>query len=253
MKRLVFLLSIVLFAFTAMAQRGHGRGEIKWLSLSLKGGYGGSLFLNSDVLNDDHVSVNYLSPHYTYGSRFGITYGNNIGINIEPMFSHFNQEYSISNGSHSYIKNQKFKSFDLFVSLRYITDFAFYLEAGPQFSTLKSASVNNNISGGFTEDLSGNYIDNFLQKNTSIAFGLGLAAINGDRVQLFLGLRANYGLGNFVDNPAYYVLRDGVYNPNYTPSAKTNPITYKLMVELNYFFGFWGDASCGRGRLMFFQ
>ena len=251
MKKIISLILICLLISNAFAQRRRGT-EIKWLSLALKGGYGGNVFLNKDVLSDPNVKVNYMSPHYVYGGRFGITYGDNIGVNIEPLWSTFNQEYSIK-GVTPYTKTQKFKSFDFLVSLRFISSYGFYLEAGPQFSTLKSAAVTNSISGSFNEYLNGaDYKENFANKFTSVAFGFGYAAINGDRVQLFLGLRANYGLGNFVEN-SYFVLGDGFYQQGTYTGAKTSPVSYKLMVELNYFFGFWGDATCGRGRLMFFQ
>jgi hypothetical protein len=251
MKKLISVIIISLI-FSSLFAQHDGRGQVKWLSLAIKGGYGGNLLLNKDIQNDANVKVNYLSPHYSFGGRFGITYGDNIGINVEPLWSGFNQEYTIKAAS-PYIKTQKFKSMDIFVSLRYITDYGLYVEAGPQFSTLKSASVKNNIDGAFTESQLSEYKSNFAKKNTSVAFGVGFAAINGDRLQLFVGLRANYGLGNFVDNSSFYVLNDGVYQPQYNYSAKTSPITYKLMLELNYLFGFWGDATCGKGRLIFFK
>jgi hypothetical protein len=251
MKKFISVIILSLIISSLFAQRG-GRGQVKWLSLAIKGGYGGNLLLNKDIQNDANVKVNYLSPHYSYGGRFGITYGDNIGINVEPLWSGFNQEYTIKAAS-PYIKTQKFKSMDIFVSLRYITNYGLYIEAGPQFSTLKSATVKNDKDDAFTETQLGEYKSNFAKKYTSVAFGVGFAAINGDRLQLFVGLRANYGLGNFVDNSSFYVLNDGVYHPQYTFSAKTSPITYKLMIELNYLFGFWGDATCGKGRLIFFK
>jgi hypothetical protein len=252
MKKILSICLILLLTSSLYAQR---RGtEIKWLSLALKGGYGGTVFLNSDVMGDENVSINYFSPSYSFGGRFGLTYGNYIGLNVEPLMSGFHQQYSINDGVEPYEKKQKFNAFDLLVSLRYINAYGFYLEAGPQFSTLKKASVENNKEGNFTDENSLNdYKTNFAEKYTSLAFGLGFAAINGDRLQLFVGLRGNYHFGNFVENSAYYVLRDGVYNPVGDFTAKTSPVTFKLMLELNYFFAFWGDASCGRGRLMFFQ
>jgi len=251
MKKLVSIILLSLVISYSYAQH-RGRGEVKWLSLAIKGGYGGNVMLNKDVLTDPNIKVNFLSPHFAFGGRFGITYGDNIGINVEPLWSTSNQEYTIK-ATNSYIKTQKFKSFDLLVSLRYINDYGFYIEAGPQFSTLKSATVENDVAGIYTENMNGDYLNNFTPKFKSVAFGLGFAAINADRLQMFVGLRANYGLGNFIDNSSFYVLKDGVYSPTYAATAKTSPITYKLMMELNYFFGFWGNATCGKGRLMFFQ
>jgi hypothetical protein len=254
MKKIVSLILISLAISSAIAQRHGGNGEVKWLSLAIKGGYGGTLFFNQDVMNDQNVSTNFLSPSYSYGGRFGLTYGDHFGLNVEPLMSGFSQEYSINNGTQPYIKKQKFSSFDLFVSLRYISDYGFYAEIGPQFSTLKTASVENDIEGAFTDENPLNeYKTNFAEKYTNIAAGIGFAAINGDRLQLFVGIRGSYAIGNFEENLDFYVLNDGVYNPGINFTAKTSPFTLKLMLELNYFFAFWGDASCGRGRLMFFQ
>ncbi len=255
MKKILTVLFCMTMITTIFAQRGRGSGEVKWLSLSIKGGFGGSLLYNKDVMSDKNVKLNF-SPAYSFGGRFGITYGDHVGINIEPTISNFGEVYSISdntNGVVPYVKTQKLKSFDLFVSLRYISDYGFYVEAGPQFSTMKSASVKNDPSNLlFTDENSVNdYKTNFADKFTSIAAGMGFAAINGDRVQLFIGLRGAYAFGDL--NPDYHVLNDGVYHPTTTFTAKTSPITLKLMAELNYFFGFWGDATCGKGRMMFFQ
>ena len=254
MKKIVLMLLCILSVACSYAQRGHngrGNGEVKWLSLAIKGGYGGSTFFNKDVMADQNVKLNFLSPSYSYGGRFGITYGDHISLNIEPQFSSFSQEYNIGDGVEPYTKTQKFKSLDYLVSLRYVNAYGFYFEAGPQFSTLKSASVKNSKSGTFTEGTQP-YMQNFADKFTSIAAGLGYALYNGDRFQVNLGLRGSYVLGDF--DPNYYVLNDGVYHPAGTTfTAKTSPFSLKLMAELNYFFGFWGNATCGKGRLMFFQ
>ena len=93
-----------------------------------------------------------------------------------------------------------------------------------------------------------------MEKYNSIAVGLGFAIFRGERVSFNLGLRGSYAISDIVEDPNFYVLNDGVYplSADYAYS-KTNPFSLKLMFEINYFFGFWGDASCGRGRMMFFQ
>jgi len=251
MKKIVLIVLCIIFIPLANAQRGRGNGEVKWLSLAIKGGYGGTVLLNSDVLSDQNVKVNFLSPSYSYGGRFGITYGDHIGINFEPLFSGFSQEYSIDDGAEPYTKTQKFKSLDYLISLRYISSYGFYFEVGPQFSTLKSATVENSKTGNFMNENSATYMAKFEEKFKSLATGLGFAIVNGDRLQVNLGLRGTYTFGDL--DPNYYVLNDGVYRPAITPTSKTNPLTFKLMAEVSYFFGFWGDATCGKGRLMFFQ
>jgi len=250
MKKSTLIFFCILFITTTFAQRHRGNGEIKWLSLALKGGYGGTVMFNNDVSADKNVTTNFLSSSYSYGGRFGFTYGDHFSLNFEPSFSGFGQEYNIKDAAGTYAKHQKFTSLDYLASLRYVTNYGFYFEAGPQFSTLKTASVENSKEGLFNE-YNGNYISNFIEKYTNLVAGMGYAIHNGDRLQLFLGLRGTYALGDF--DPDYYVLSDGVYNPTGTFISPTNPFTLKLMVEVNYFFGFWGDANCGKGRLVFFQ
>ncbi|MFN8257490.1 MAG: hypothetical protein U0W24_17480 [Bacteroidales bacterium] len=252
-KLIIVLLAMVLYATSGLSQRRKNTTEVKWLSIALKGGYGGTVMFNTDVMSDGKVTLNFLSPSYSYGGRFGITYGDHIGINYEPLFSGFGQEYNINDDVQPYAKNQRFTAFDNLLSLRYISNYGFYFEAGPQFSKLKSASVENDKTGNFT-DGGEDYLSNFSENYTSLVAGLGFAAHNGDRLQVNIGLRGTYTFGNLVANPNYYVLDDGVYQPAGGPfTSTTNPFTLKLMVEVNYFFGFWGDATCGRGRLMFFQ
>lgn len=255
MKKLLVLF-FSLFMTAAFAQRHGGNGEIKWLNISAKGGYGGTMLFNSDVSNDGNVTQDFLSPSYEFGGRFALGYGDFISAGVEVLSAGFSQDYSINDPNmEAYIKTQKFTSLDFLVALRYTNPYGFYVEAGPKFSTLKTAEVENSVSNPLFVDGPDNqdYMLNFSEKFTSIVAGIGFALVNGDRVQVNLGLRGSYALGNFVENEDYYVLDDNVYRPNGSFTANTSPFTLKAMVEVNYIFGFWGDASCGRGRLMFFQ
>jgi len=252
--RNVFLVLFTIIVSSVYAQRHNGNGEIKWLSLAVKGGYGGTMMFNSDVSSDKNVSQDFLSPSYEYGGRFGLTYGDYVGIGFEVLSGGFSQDYAIGDGiNEPYTKSQKFKSLDMVVSFRFTSPYGFYFEAGPKFSTLKSAKVENSIDGIFLDEMDNNYMMNFSEKFTSIIAGMGFAVYNGDRLQVNLGIRGSYGIGTFQENKDYYVLNDGVYIPQGNFTAKTTPFTLKATLEVNYTFGFWGDATCGRGRLMFFQ
>ncbi|OQY01602.1 MAG: hypothetical protein B6I20_07630 [Bacteroidetes bacterium 4572_117] len=249
MKKIAFLLVMILLSTNFYAQKKRGK-IIKWLSISAKAGYGNSILVNSDVIADEDANIDFASPAYNFGGRFGVTFGDNVGIFVEPLFSSFNQEYSINTGNTIYDKTQEFKSFDMVLELRYTSDFGFYFEAGPVLTKLKSANETN--TGTVTVPARTNYFGNFKTQYTSVMFGLGFAAFRGDRFAVNLGLRGTYALGNFVENSSFYVLDDGVYHTS-ASSVETKPFSAKLMIEVNYFFGFWGDANCGRGRLMFFQ
>ncbi len=252
----ILVLFLSLLVTTGFAQR-HGNGEIKWLNISAKGGYGGTMLFNSDVSGDGNVTQDFLSPSYEFGGRFAIGYGDFVSLGVEVLSAGFGQDYSVNppNGE-SYTKTQRFTSFDILPTLRYTSPYGFYFEAGPKFSTLKTAKVDNSVDGSFIDgNPDQDYMLNFTEKFTSIVAGMGMALHNGDRLQVTLGLRGSYALGNFVEESSdYYVLADQVYlQPSTNFTSKTSPFTLKLMLEVNYIFGFWGNASCGRGRLMFFQ
>ena len=250
MKKIVFVLVVILLSTSLYAQKRRG-STIKWISIAVKSGYGNSILFNQDIFADDNTNINFLSPSSNFGGRFGLTFGDNFGVYIEALSAGFKQDYDINTGTESYTKTQEFKSLDIILNLRYTSDYGFYVEAGPVFNNLKSASETNTIDGNFRP--TDNYIDNFADKYNSLMFGLGFAAFRGDRLGVNVGLRGTYALGDFVVDPgSFYVLDDYVYHPANT-SASTNPFSAKIMLEVNYFFAFWGDASCGRGRIMFFQ
>jgi len=254
MKKITILILLLLFTSVIYSQkRSKKRGSVvKWLSLELKGGYGNSILLNTAPILDENVTVDFINTAYSYGGRFGITYGNNLSLSLEALSSAFSQNYDINDETNVYLKTQEFKSLDILALIRYTSDYGFYFEAGPKFSTLKSASVKNSEIFNFTNE--NNYIDNFSEKYTSIAAGMGFAIFRTDRLNVNLGLRGSYAITDFIKNADFYALNDGVYRPDISSgTTPTNHLSVKFMLGINYFFGFWGDASCGRGRIMFFQ
>lgn len=254
MKKLAILILFFFLTSTIYSQRGRRGSEVKWLSLAVKAGYGNSILVNSNVMSDEAITTNFLSPAYSYGGRFGLTYGDNIGLSFEVLSSGYSQGYDINDGNNPYSKTQKFTTLDYLILFRYTSDYGFYFEVGPKFSNMKSAVVENPSLTGYTFNDEDNYVENFKEKYNSIALGMGFAIFRAERVNFNLGLRGSYAFTDIVEDPNFYVLNDGVYQPDLTvETSSTNPFSLKLMFEINYFFGFWGDASCGRGRLMFFQ
>ncbi|NJO88522.1 MAG: hypothetical protein HC831_05815, partial [Chloroflexia bacterium] len=77
----------------------------------------------------------------------------------------FGQGYSIKDpNAESYTKTQRFASFDILPTLRFTSPYGFYFEAGPKFSTLKTAKVENSIEGSFIdENPDQDYMLNFLK------------------------------------------------------------------------------------------
>ncbi len=252
MKNILVITFAVLFSFGTQAQRP--KSVIKWFSIGLKGGYGNSILINSDVSGDENISMNYLTPSYFYGGRLTFTYGDKLGLGIEYNQSSFGQKYDIKNDAQLYNKNLKLKSRDLLIFLRLSGESGVYLEIGPKFSTLKSVSVENSVDDSFVSD--NNFMDYYAPKYTGLMFGAGLSLVRTERFQAHLGFRSSYVFSDILaehsDNA--YILNDGVYRPSYLPAnAKTTPFSLQFVLEAEYFFAFWGDAKCGRGRLMFFQ
>ncbi len=252
-KSVIFILLFVFLASSAFAQRRRG-SEVKWLSIELKGGYGGSILLNSDISSEQSAELAMSIPAYEFGGRLGLTYGDHLGLGVEYLKSGFNQDYNISASNlNSYTKTQKFKTSDIVLSFRYTSLYGFYFEVGPKFSSIKDVEVENSIQENFTDARDDEYAQHFADKFTSIIFGLGYAVYNGDRLRVNLGLRASYCLGNIVEDTNFYAINDGYYVSPTDFTASTKPFNLKLTLGINYTFGFWGNASCGRGRLVFFQ
>jgi hypothetical protein len=226
-------------------RRGGGGSTVKWLSLAAKGGFGNSIFLNNEIKNNSDVSPELLTPSYFIGGRFGFTFGDFVGVSFEALSSTFGQKYSIRYNSNDQNKEFKMKSLDYLVLFRYTGETGFYAELGPKFSTIKSVVETNTLNNPASDV--GN---NFVTKFNSVVLGFGMMPVRTDRLTVSLGLRGNYSMNSLVVNENYFPLHEfGVNNSD----NKLKPLAVQLVLEINYFFAFFGDASCGKGRIMFFQ
>lgn len=248
MKKSIVLVVLILFTSTfSFSQRRRTPTTVKWFSLAAKAGVGNSFFINSDHLSDVNVEPNMFSLSYTYGGRFTFTYGDYLGFGTDFLFSGYNQKYNIRNGDIVYDKDIHLKTFDLVPFFRYTAATSAYVELGAKISNIKSVSEENSI----TENFNLLTTDMLEPKFTGAILGFGLALARTERVEVNLGARISYA---FTDlSPNHNITDDGFYVPDYTMSASTNPFSIQALFEVNYFFAFWGDASCNRGRLSFFQ
>ncbi len=251
MKKIIIILALLIFSGNIFAQ--HRRGStIKWLSLSVKAGGGNSILYNKDYQTDKNVNLDVFTPSYFLGSRFTITVGDNIGFGAEGLYSKFGQNYDIAAGGASYTKKMDMKSTEILFFFRYTSEYGGYFEVGPKISMLKSATLTNSIQATeflTIEKLQAQYASQF----TSIMLGAGISIFHTERVSGKLGARLNYSLSDFTPDKSFSILNDGVYAPAYQLSETTNPFSAQILLEINYFFGFWGNASCGRGSMQFFK
>jgi len=247
------LILLIFSTTTTFAQkRKKNKDAIKWISISAKGGVGNSILLNKDVADEKNVSLDYLSLSYCYGGKLTFTYGESLGFGIEALSSKFGQKYDIKQDNFTYNKNLQLKSLDYVFFFRYSGEGGAYFELGPKFTNLKSQNLTNSIDDNFKAQ--DNLLDFYKKKYTSLMLGFGFSAIRTERFTMNMGLRGAYALGDLVNDHQQYILNDQVYIPQKTVNeASTNPFSLQIMLEFNYFFAFWGDASCGRGNLMFFK
>ncbi len=253
--RFLTLTICLLLTVSSFAQR-RGSSNINWLSIAPKAGVGMSLLMNQNTFEDPKVSPNFFNLSYFMGGRLGwsvdLNSGATVGLSFEVDYSSFGQEYSVNLDNSNLTKNTQITSLDLFPMFRFTAATGFYLEVGPKFSTLKSIEeIEMPSSIMYPTGLESIYNE----KYTSAVFGFGFMPVMLDRITLSIGLRANYGWKSMTNNDNYYsVMDDGKYFP-ITPysDATINLIQVQGVVEFNYFFGFFGDATCGRGRLMLFQ
>jgi len=252
MKRIFLIFIAGLLISTSLFAQKRKTSTINWLSIAIKGGYGGSLLMNQNIFSDKKVTPNFMNGSYFFGGRIGWTLGDYIGVSFETDFSTFGQEFDVFDGSVNFNKITKISSMDLIPMLRFTATTGFYAELGPKFSTLKSITETPTLDAAL---FPGGLTNVYNEKYTSAILGIGFYYLFVERITLSLGFRANYGWKSMVSNSSYYsVTDDGRYFPDtpYTNST-VNLIQLQGVLELNYFFGFFGDASCGKGRLMLFK
>ncbi|MCF6364790.1 MAG: PorT family protein [Bacteroidales bacterium] len=247
-KFLLFFLVGVFFINTASSQRR--TQTVKWFSLAAKTGIGNSVLLNVDIIEDGNVDLNYFSMSQSFGGRFTFTIGDNIGFGADLLFSKYNQKYTIINTNEVYDKDLAMKTLDILPFFRYTGNTGVYIEVGPKLSTIKSIEETNTTTSAIVRP---NLIGNYEPKFTSIVLGFGAGLYSNERLDVNLGARLSYSFTDITPNAAYNVTGDGYYFPNYAKSYPTNPASVQIILEVNYFFAFWGDASCGRGRFMLFK
>ncbi len=255
MKKTILLSSLILLLSLSYGQRGRRGQTIKWFSLAAKAGVGNTIFFNKDVSADQNASMNYLTIGYSVGGRFTFSYGEKIGVGLDVLYSGFGQKYELINiqgATSNYDKEIKLSSLDIIPFVRY-TGKRGYFEAGPKFSNIKSHKEINSVDIPGREHEAKLMFDTYKPKFTSIMLGGGIALARTERINFNLGLRVAYSFGDLMVDQTQYVLDDGLYVPDYTPTSSTNPFSAQIVLEVNYFFAFWGNAACKRGRLVFFQ
>jgi len=232
----IFLVLLIVFIV------GYSQNPVTWFYVGAKGGAGVSMLYNSPSFDDQNIAYDYLSPSYYYGGSLGFLFGDNVGVTFEASMNSLLQKYDVSTTSASYHSEMQISTFDYGVLLSLQTLTGIYFNVGPKFSNTKSATLNT----------TNNRLSKFAPTFNALMVEIGYMPVRTDRFVMNVGIRGTYGFSSIVTTPGYIIAADdnSVYYPLYIDEA-TSPIQVMLSVELKYYFGRFGRASCGKYRFMF--
>ena len=226
-----------------------------WVDCGLKGGYGITGLINSNVWNEPKIDP-LISTGYAFGGKLGLNFNLNYQITIDFIGKSSNQRYLFEPtetiGSRE--KNIRYNAFEIPLLFRHNSDNGSFLEIGPQFSFLT----------GVTETTNEQNINSYFQSNNlGAVLGFGSYIFGGDNAYLVFGLRIHYGIQDILSNEGgrnltkHYPINDGemdVYSSDFefNSYAPTNPISGLAYLEFNYDLAYLVTSSCKRTVIKFF-
>ncbi len=259
-KKFLFLIICLFMTESVFSQ---GRNSPTWFEAAITGGFGNSVIYNRNVYFDENIDFDLLSPSRMYGGHLGFSVNMNAGIMVEFTSVSFTQRYGMEaahkkNQLH-YLKTIEGNSYDISILYRYTSLSAVYLETGPKIALLKKLSATNTIDHETTdviEKINFNDLgtDEYKDPIFSWIFGVGIVPYSSrnDRFRVNTGIRLSYSLSSIVPEANRTPVNDGIYPYDYTYDANTGLFFGMVIAEINYFFGYYGTASCGRSRFGFF-
>jgi len=239
MKKIVFLFFLALLVNqTSQAQKVYA-----WMDAGLKGGYGLTGLLNSNLF-DDKDYEHHLNGGYSIGGKVGLFFGLYNGITIDALYSGFNQKFDYLKSNTRYDHKISWNNIDLALLYRMQKD-GVYVELGPQYSLVQK--VKNNDPNDPNTDVTDYYNKNYL----SGVFGIGGYLFNYETFTTMIGLRMGYGFGDMINadgKAAKYPTPNQVAQYS---SKSTNAAFVQIMMEANFALGFYGKSSCSKRATIF--
>jgi len=252
MKKTFLILMITFFAFTASAQQG-----ITWFTMGVFGGGGTSMFLNKNVFDNADFEANPFTLTSTYGGRFGLhftagrNYVNNLALLFEGAKSQLGTTWDIQDivGNEIHTRTLMLTTSDFSVNFRYISEAGGFVEIGHRFTTVKEVQDENEADIAlYTADL-----ESFENKINMLEFGFGFTLVQTPYIDLSLGFKGAYAYKDiWADDNLYQIYDENL--PTFDPSpVDTKALRLMARLEFNYYFGYFGVASCGKPGLKLFQ
>lgn len=261
-KRLMIkLLLAILFLTISINLQSQRRQDGTWMNIAIKGSYGTTYLLNKNISDDGNIEMDLLSPSYSYGLRAGFTISEFTSISVEAANSTYIQKYEMHNAGVfqdlHYTKSLQFEARDYAIFFRLTNYDGVYFEIGPKLSWLKTLIVSNTIDSTFTDITK----EGFKDRTTSLVLGAGMAVLKtrDDRLRLNVGLRMHITLDDVLTDVNKPPVKDGLYEWNYSffdsynNVVGTRPLLLQAVVELDYYFGYYGNTKRGRTRFVLFR
>ncbi len=245
MKLTLFLVASVLITFPCVSQ-----SDSKfYFDIGVKGGYGLNLLINQNILNDKNVDSEF-SFGPSFGGRIGGNFNEKRSVNLEVLYSGFNQQYSVKSDSLHWNKTISFSTLDLALLYRNFVNGS-YMEIGPEVSLVQSAVESNSVSGSANAGklLTPNYFSGI--------FGFGANFLGNDNISIMAGVRASYSFTDIISDlggksqDRSFPLNEPFYKNATASYASTNPLTVRLMLEISFDLGYFTRSKCNKKRLKF--
>lgn len=205
------------------------RGDKTWFNITFNSGFGSSLWINNNLIDDENIKYKIFNPCYPLAGQIGINFNNGFGVAVEMLSTHHGQKFGITSLTGSYNKKLVIKSFDQLILIRSVGEKGGYFEAGPKLSTVKKLVVKNDIDNVFEQST----LDDYQSTNIGILLGFGGAFYFHDLYDISFGLRINYTISNLMENEEYPI-KDGIYVSNYGLYAITNPLIVQFVLSLSW-------------------
>ena len=244
----LFFAAMLLNIFTLSSQ---AQAPKNYFTLAVKGGYGSSLLMDKNLIGNADVTPDFIPSAYFFGGKLGINFTENVGIMFEVLQNTFGQEFDV-NATVPFHRKIDMTALSFPVLFRYTTsnDLRMY-EIGIKYASLTGVTQttttdNSTVLPADDGDMSANFNSGYL----SLVAGIGTAFIKADNFDFNWTLRFDYALGNVLkDNK--YPFKDALYTPQ-NPEEPMNPLSVSLVMEFNYYFGYFSKSGCGRVQFLFF-
>lgn len=234
-----------LIASIAIAQQKSIGGQ--WIEVGARGTINSTWLYNSNEWNDKGVKY---KP--TWGGSGGIMLGFHYtswgSINVEALYSTFNQKLMSGIDSIKWTNSTKLSYLEFPILLHFDTKSFRYFETGIKISSLLSAqeSENSSLLNYSNKDVK----DNFQKSNLSLVLGWGGAIWGSGGLLIHGGFRLTYGLSDIISSAGgkgndYYPLAEGIKAKS-EPYTKTNTVSIGFNVSLDYDLGWFMSNSCNR-------